>query len=181
MSFLIAAAIAAGVISGTVDSTPPKYLEDTVVYLKDSPPPAAPRTHSMDQKGMKFIPHILTIPAGDTVKFLNSDSVDHNIFTPDGEGYNLGMFPQGQAREHVFQKPGGYSQLCSVHPEMLAYIFVAPSAHAAVVGKDGKFTLKDVPAGTWKIAVWNSRLKAPEQTVTVVAGKTADASFSLKR
>jgi plastocyanin len=33
----------------------------------------APKTHRMDQKGMKFIPHLMTVTAGDTVEFLNSD------------------------------------------------------------------------------------------------------------
>lgn len=178
---IIALAVAAGIITGKVEATPPKYLEETVVYLKDAPPPAKPSTHTMNQKGMKFIPHVLPIAAGDSVKFLNDDGVDHNVYTPDNEGYNLGMFPKGQTREYTFAKPGAYSQLCSVHPEMLAYVYVAPSAHAAVVGKDGKFTLKGVPAGNWKIAIWNPRLKAADQTVTVADGKSATVNFAIKR
>ena len=163
---LIALVIAAGTIAGKVEATPPKYLEETVVYLVNAPPPAKPRTHDMDQKGMKF---------------LNHDGVDHNVYTPDGDAYNLGMIHKDAAGEHVFDKPGAYSQLCSVHPEMLAYIYVSPSEHAAVVGKDGKFTIKDVPAGTWKVAIWNPHLKAGEQSVTVAEGKPATVSFSIKR
>lgn len=178
---IIALALAAGIVSGKVEATPPKYLEETVVYLENAPPPSKPTIHTMNQKGMKFIPHVLPIAVGDSVKFLNDDGVEHNVYSPDNEGYNLGMFPKGQARDYVYKKPGAYTQLCSVHPEMLAYVYVAPSAHAAVVGKDGKFTLKDVPAGTWKIAVWNPHLKAPAQSVTVADGKTATANFSIKR
>jgi len=170
-----------GIIAGKVESTPLKYLEETVVYVKDAPAPSAPETVEMDQKGMRFLPHILTIAAGDTVKFLNHDGVDHNVYTPDHEGYNLGMIHKEGSGDHKFDKTGTYTQLCSVHPEMLGYVFVGQNRHAAVVGKDGKFTLKDVPAGTWKIAVWNPHLKAPEQTVTVAAGKTTDASFAIKR
>lgn len=178
---IIALALAAGIVSGKVEATPPKYLEETVVYLVDSPPPAKPRSHAMDQKGMKFIPHILTVAVGDTVKFLNHDGVDHNVYSPDNDGYNLGMIPKEKSGEHKFDKPGAYSQLCSVHPEMLAYIHVSPSEHAAVVGKDGKFTIKDVPAGTWKIAVWNPKLKAADQSVTVADGKPAAVNFAIKR
>lgn len=178
---LIALVIAAGTIAGKVESTPAKYLEETVVYLKDAPPPAKPRTHAMDQKGMKFTPHVLPIAVGDTVKFENHDGVDHNVYSPDGDAYNLGMIPKDKNGEHKFDKPGAYTQLCSVHPEMLAYIYASPSEHAAVVGKDGKFTLKDVPAGTYKIAVWNPHLKAGDQSVTVADGKTATVDFSIKR
>ena len=51
-----------------------------------------------------------------------------------------------------------------------------------MVGKDGKFKIEKVPAGTYKLAIWNSNLKSPpEQSVLVVDGKAADASFTLKR
>jgi len=55
-----------------------------------------------------------------------------------------------------------------MHPEMLAYIFVGTTAYSAVVDRDGRFSIPDVPPGTWKIAIWNPRLKAAEQTVTLV-------------
>ena len=36
---------------------------------------------------------------GTTVKFLNSDPTQHNVFTPDYEKYNLGTWPQGQTKD----------------------------------------------------------------------------------
>jgi plastocyanin len=169
-----------GSITGKVDVTPPKYAEETVVYLKDAKP-AAPRTISMDQKGLKFIPKVVVVAKGDTVKFLNHDNVAHNVYSPDGEAYNLGTFKPEEERTHKFDQEGPYTQLCSIHPEMLAFIFVAPSPHAAAVDAKGHYTIKDVPPGTYKLAVWNSHLKAPDKPVTVEAGKAATVDFSLKR
>lgn len=171
----------AAIIAGKVESTPPKYLADTVVYVRDAPSTAAPKTESMDQKGMKFIPRILLVTVGDTVKFLNHDGVDHNVYSPDNEGYNLGMVHKEGTGEYKFTKAGAYTQLCSVHPEMVAYVFAGQNPYSAVVGKDGRFKIEGVPSGTWKLAVWNPQLKAPDQTVTVAAGKTAETSFSIKR
>lgn len=171
----------AGEITGKVEATPAKYLEETVVYVEKAAAPSTPRTHKMDQKGMKFLPHVLAITAGDTVKFLNNDGVDHNVYSTDHEGYNLGMFAKGGSRDQVFKTPGVYAQLCSVHPEMLGYIFVGQNPHAAVVAKDGTYKLEGVPPGTYSVAVWNSKLKAAPVTVTVTAGKPAEASFSVKR
>ncbi|HEY6908505.1 MAG TPA: plastocyanin/azurin family copper-binding protein [Myxococcales bacterium] len=176
-----AAAAATGSVTGKVTATPDKYLKDTVVYLKQVPGNFAPKTHTMDQKGMEFRPRILLSTVGDTVKFLNSDGVDHNVYSPDGEAYNLGMFPKGQGREHVFTTAGTYTQLCSVHPEMLAYIFVGQNPFAAVVKKDGTFRIDGVPPGTWQVAVWNPKLKAEEVTATVAAGKSGQADFALAR
>jgi plastocyanin len=180
----LAAAPAAGQtgsITGKVDVTPPKYAEETVVYLKDAKPSGAPKTIDMDQKGLKFIPKVLVVAKGDTVKFLNHDTVAHNVYSPDGEAYNLGTFKPSEDRTHTFDQEGAYTQLCSIHPEMLAFIFVAPSRLAAAVDAKGHYLIKDVPPGTYKLAVWNSHLKAPDKPVTVEAGKAATADFSLKR
>ena len=170
-----------GAVAGKVTATPEKYLKDTVVYLKEVPGNFAPKTHAMDQKGMEFRPHILTITVGDSVKFLNSDGVDHNVYTPDGDTYNQGVFPKGQSREHQVTKAGVYTQLCSIHPEMLAYIFVGQNPYAAAVKKDGSFKIENVPPGTYQLAVWNPKLKAEDASVTVAAGKTASGGFALAR
>ncbi|HEY5154748.1 MAG TPA: plastocyanin/azurin family copper-binding protein [Acidimicrobiales bacterium] len=171
-----------GTIAGKVDVTPAKYLEETVVYLKGVKGPArAPETKTMDQKAMVFLPHVMVITQGDTVKFLNHDNVVHNVYTPDNEGYNLGSFKQEEDRSYTFKQEGVYTQLCSMHPEMLAFIFVAPSPYAAVVDKKGSFTIPHVPPGTYQLAVWNSHLKAPDKPVTVAAGQTLTETLTLKR
>lgn len=173
---------AGGTISGKVDATPAKYLADTVVYLKSVPGTFPPKTASMDQKGLKFSPLILAITQGDTVKFLNHDTVAHNVYSPDGEAYNLGTFKPEQNASYTFKKPGVYTQLCSIHPEMLAYIFVGQNPYSAVVDAKGEYVIKDVPPGTYQLAVWNAdKLKAPEKSVTVAAGQTAQENISIKR
>jgi plastocyanin len=169
-----------GTITGKVDATPPKYLPETVVYLKSVPGSYAPHTVAMDQQGMKFIPHILTVTQGDTVKFLNHDNVAHNVYSPDGEGYNLGTFKQNQEASYTFKKQGVYSQLCSLHPEMLAYIFVGQNPYAAAVSADGRYEIKGMPAGTYQLAVWNPKLKAADRSVTVGAGNT-EVNLSIQR
>ena len=171
-----------GTITGKVDVTPAKYTEDTVVYLKSVPGTYTPKKLAMDQKGMKFIPRVMAVTVGDTVRFLNSDSVAHNVYSPDGESYNLGNFAKGEEASYTFKKTGVYAQLCSIHPEMLAYIFVGQNPYSAAVDAKGNYTIKDVPAGTWELAVWNAnKLKAPEEKVTVVAGKTVTQNVSVKR
>ena len=175
------AAADGGTIAGTVEATPAKYLEETVVYLKNGPKPAKPRVLAMDQKAMSFVPRILVVAAGDTVKFLNHDNVVHNVYSPDGEGYNLGSFKQEEERTFTFTKVGGYTQLCSIHPEMLGFIYVAPGSFGVPVDAKGHFTMSGVPAGTYTLAVWNTHLKAPDKTVTVAAGQTVTEKLSLKR
>jgi len=170
-----------GTISGTVDVQPAKYLEETVVYVKSVPGAYKPAEHTLDQKGMTFTPHILLVTQGDTVKFLNHDTVAHNVYSPDNEGFNLGTFKENEVRTHSFAKPGVYTQLCSIHPEMLGYVFVGQNPFAAAVDKKGKYVIKNVPPGNYQLAVWNSKLKGPEKPVTVTAGKTVEENLTVKR
>ena len=175
------AAAQTGTITGKVEATPPKYLPDTVVYLKDVPGNYPPKTLKEDQKGMKFEPHILVATKGDTVNFLNHDNVAHNVYSPDNEGFNLGTFKQNETRSYKFDSTGQYTLLCSIHPEMLGYVFVGQNPYAAAVDAKGNYTIKDVPPGTYKLAVWNPQLKAPEKSVTVAAGGKVTENIAIKR
>jgi plastocyanin len=172
---------AEGTISGKVEATPAKYLEETVVYVKQAPGSHAPRTLQLDQKNKAFVPHVLVVTQGDTVEFLNHDTIAHNVFSPDHETYNLGTFKPNEKRTYTFKNTGAYTQLCSLHPEMLGYVFVGQNPYASVVDKAGHFTIRDVPAGSYELEVWNSNLKAAPKRVTVAAGGTAEVSFTLHR
>lgn len=174
-------AAAGGTIAGKVDVKPAKFADETVVYLKGLPARRAPATLEMDQKGIKFVPFILTVEVGDTVEFLNHDAVDHDVFSPDNESFHLGHFKVEEQRSHTFPKPGAYSIRCDIHPGMLAWIFVSESGYAAPVDRKGQFRIEDVPPGTYTLAVWNAHLPGAERTVTVADGKTAEESFSLKQ
>ena len=160
-SVLLASATASiaadGSVTGTVKATGLASNADAVVWVQQAAgtfkPPAQPVT--LDQKKMQFIPHVLPVVLGTTVRFLNSDPTPHNVFSPDGEKYNLGTWPQGQSKEYVFSKcakfPCAYTQLCRVHPEMEGFVVVLPNPYFAVADREGHFEIANVPAGqyTW--------------------------------
>jgi plastocyanin len=170
----------AGTVTGTVTVTPARYAGETVVYLKQVPGHYTPKRATLDQKKLTFVPHVLTITVGDTVDFLNHDAVQHNIFSPDHEGYNLGVFTGGQVRSRQFPNVGVYTQLCAIHAEMLAYIFVGQNPYSAVVDASGHYSIADVPPGTYQLAVWNSHATAPAQNITV-GQEPVTVNFTLKK
>jgi len=51
---------------------------------------------------------------------------------------------------------------------------------AATTGEDGKFTLRNVPAGTVQLQVLRVGYQSVKQTVTVTAGQTATADFTMQ-
>jgi plastocyanin len=174
-------------ITGTVKVTGLTSSADAVVYIQQAPgvfsPPASPA--SMDQKQMQFLPHVLPVVAGTTVKFLNSDPTPHNVFSPDNEKYNLGTWPQGQTKDYAFTKcakpPCIYTQLCRVHAEMEGYVVVLQNPFFAVTSKDGRYEIANVPPGTYSLGVWHAKAKAQPKPVTVEAGKPATVDFTLGR
>ena len=174
-----------GAIQGTVKAIGLASNADAVVYLQQAPgtftPPTKPA--DMDQRSMQFVPHVLPVIVGTTVRFLNSDPTPHNVFSPDGEKYNLGTWPQGQTKDHVFAKcakaPCVYVQLCRVHPEMEAYVVVLQNPFFATTGKDGQYKIENVPPGSYSIAVWHAKGKSQPKPVTVDAAKPAVVDFAL--
>lgn len=162
----------AGGVKGSVTHASVKKAQ-TLVYIDDMPgkkfdPPAT--NPVMDQRGKAFLPHVLPVVVGTTVEFLNSDDFEHNVFSPDGETYNLGNWGKGIKRPYTYKQPGVYVQLCKVHPEMAGYIVVVKTPYFALADEEGKFKIANVPAGTWKLKVWNERLKP----------KQLEASFEVK-
>ncbi len=156
----------------------PKGNADLVVYIATAPGTfAAPATHpAMDQKGMAFTPHVLTILLGTTVDFLNSDGVNHNVFSPDHEGYNLGTWPKGVTRSYTFQQLGAYTQLCSIHPEMKAFIVVLQNPYDATTNASGYFEIENVPLGHYELKVWGEHLTPEEMAKTFPVDLVAGGS-----
>jgi plastocyanin len=173
-------------IAGTIKVTGSASSADVVVYIQQAQglfPPGKPV--DMDQRKFQFIPHVLPVVTGTTVKFLNSDPTPHNVFSPDNEKYNLGTWPQGESKNYVFSKCGKppcvYTQLCRVHPEMEGYVVVLQNPFFGVTNKDGHFDIENVPPGSYTLAVWHAKGKAQPKPVVVEAGKPVTVDFVLGR
>ena len=76
--------------------------------------------------------------------------------------------------------PAGIVRLtCNTHPWMRGWMVVTDEV-AAVTAADGRFTLADVPPGTYELRVWHEALKGAPQKITVVAGKPTEVALQLK-
>ncbi|MGR3304294.1 MAG: plastocyanin/azurin family copper-binding protein [Candidatus Scalindua sp.] len=135
----------------------------------------------MNQKSLTFTPHILPILKGTTVNFLNSDSVAHNVFSPDetADKMDLGTWQRDQVRSYTFRKSGIVSLLCNLHPEMSAYIVVLNNPYFTKTQKDGKFLIAAVPPGTYTIMAWHGSRKGQSKEI-VVSDNKAYVNFILR-
>jgi plastocyanin len=169
-----------GTIKGVV-TTPWVKRYPALVYVDQvkgefHPPKKNP---FMGQKGLVFAPHILPVLKGTTVDFTNDDSVAHNVFTPPGapSRFNLGLYGVGVKKTVTFDNLGEVPLLCNVHPEMLGYVIVLQNPYFALTDNSGKYEIKNVPSGSYKLKVWHEKLQETSKEVMVQEGKTVSVDF----
>jgi plastocyanin len=161
-------------------------LADVVVSIKSdgklTGTPAAPVT--LDQKGCVYVPGILAVRVGQKVIVKNSDPCVHNIHTvpKENEMKNLVQMSGGADLEFVFDKPEPFLKFsCDVHPWMKAWVSVVDSPYFSLSDKDGKFTIKNVPAGKYTLEFAHRKLGTKTVEVEVKAdGATQDFAFETK-
>jgi len=178
----------AGDIKGKVAVQGIKSAENIAVYVdaipgKDFPTPT--QSVVVDQKNLKFTPHVVVVLKGTTIDFLNSDPVGHNVYWSSIGGnkklaHNLGTWPQGQKKSFQFNDLGAAALLCNVHPEMSGYVIVVPTPYYAVTDKEGNFEIKGVPAGTYTLKTWSEEGKPVTQSVTLT-GETTTVDLTVKK
>jgi plastocyanin len=162
-----------GNVVGSLTTKPASAIGQAVVYLEDGPVEDAPshlQTVTIDNRQMTFAPFVSVVAAGGKVVFANLDPFPHNVFSPDGEKFNMGNIPQNGAHVRIFKEPGAYSLLCNLHPGMLGYLLVTPSTWFAKSDAKGNFVMKHVPVGTYKATAWAPRQSPVTQPVIVGEG-----------
>jgi plastocyanin len=78
-------------------------------------------------RSYRFAPAAITVPAGTTVTWTNSDQFTHNVRLLDNGGEVLDMAP-GESVSYTFSEPGEYRYDCSLHPrDMQGVVIVTDS------------------------------------------------------
>jgi plastocyanin len=143
---------------------------------------AAPTTEAViDQKGCQYTPHVVAVQAGQPVKILNPDGTLHNVhaLSKVNPEFNAAMPKFRTEITKTFEKPEPpFAIKCDVHPWMGAWMVVMDNPHFAVTKEDGKFTLDNLPAGTYEIEAWHEKLGTKTATVKVEDNGTATADFT---
>ena len=136
---------------GRADPFPPEKIHPDLAKPKS-------KEHVIDQPNCQFEPRVLAARAGDTLVVKNSAGIPHNInYSSDPENVNVVILAGG---EHKLKKPLEASRLaisfkCDLHTWMTGRVRVFDHPYYATTDKDGKFEIKDVPAGKWRIVYWH--------------------------
>ena len=158
-------------------------LANAVVDLVDVPAgKPVPRDPVMlDNIKCAFIPHVRSATVGQTLEIHNADPFLHDAQAWLGTRslFNVGILP-GHTAHQPLADAGLIHINCNVrHTWMHAYVFVADDPYHAVTGADGRFTIDQVPPGTYTLRVWHELLGSVDRPVTVESGKAATVDIAL--
>jgi hypothetical protein len=137
----------------------------------------------MDQKDMKFIPHVLPVRVGTRVEFANNDKTFHNVFSlSEPKKFDLGLYSPGRRRSVTFDRAGVVRILCHVHPNMEAYVVVKSHPYFNVPDSRGNYSLNGIPLGKYRVEVWHPELGTSVTPVEIAhKGEVLGINIDLKK
>ncbi len=135
-------------------------VANTIVYLRNVTSGKAlqlpeQRRH-LDQKGCRYIPHILLVPQNEALAMMSSDPTLHTVHMDGAATFNLPFPFPGRVSSRAMPTPGLVSLRCNGgHVWMNAEMMVVTHPYYAVTDESGRYEFTDVPPGTYQIVAWH--------------------------
>ena len=183
-------------------------LKDVVVMLADVPrgKPIAFTPPVIEARDCRFLPFVTTVRDGGEVTVVNMDPVMHDIQAYETSHLGprvlfntpLPMNPHhkrevnADSHEHLAGQPMKetihmtkgrriFVMQCGFHAYMESWGMAVDNPYYAVTGKDGTFTIGDVPPGEYVLLAWHPQAGPMlEQKITVSAKGTTPVRFAFK-
>lgn len=156
---------------------------NVVVYLTPENPLPAKEINEvaiMDQVNTQFAPHILAVQKNTQVRFPNSDSIKHHVysFSP-ANTFELQLYKELQADPLLFSKSGSVELGCNIHDWMLGYIFVVDTPYFGKTNAQGEVTL-EVPEGRYQLDIWHPRIQDDTSVLSQQVSVAENQTFEVK-
>ncbi len=157
------------------------HLANAVVTLVGLKRTAAAETIVTNEK-CRFTPRVQVARPNGNVRTTSRDAILHTTQAQLENGRTVFNVALPVAGINVSKPVGGAHTVrlsCNIHPWMRGWVIATDDA-AAISGPDGRFTIDNVPPGTYELRVWHESLKAAPQKVTVAAGRSTGVQLHLK-
>jgi hypothetical protein len=168
----------------TIDSA--GGLANVIVYLKDitkgKPGPTEPL--KLVNEHCMFSPRVQGAMVGEQITISSDDPILHNTHPQNAETnatiYNIALpFKGFSVTKPLPANPELIKIKCDAHEWMHAWIMELDHPYYTTTGSDGHFTIKDVPPGSYTLAVWHEAAGEKSEPVVVAAGKTTKSKITL--
>lgn len=135
----------------------------------------------LNQRSCYFEPHVFGLRVGQTLMIINGDPTLHNVHpTPRlNPEWNQTHAADSPPMVKTFRRAEVMIPIkCNQHPWMKAYVGVMNHPYFAVSDRSGKFEIRNLPPGTYKLLVWHEIFGEQEIDVTLVPGENRTADFT---
>lgn len=152
----------AGSLALQVSDGAGRPLAGAAVFLESKAARAASRPAAgvdIVQAHRQFNPQVTVVPVGTAVNFPNRDTVRHHLysFSP-VKTFEIKLYVGTPAAPVVFDRPGIAVLGCNIHDSMAAWVVVVETPHHGITGPDGRLSLTEVPAGSYRLRTWHAGL-----------------------
>lgn len=137
----------------------------------------------LDQQGCRFVPHVAAVPVGTSIVLTSSDATLHTTHVLIGAQtiFNVALPAKGMRVTKRLDRAGIHRIKCEAgHTWMSAWIHVRDNPYQVVTGRDGRFELPPLPAGSYTVKAWHERFGELSNQVEVAAGGSATSDFRFR-
>ena len=117
---ILSVIILALVVAGAVYFLKPAVIEN----VEEPQEEAIIEGKIINIKNYNYEPLVLTINIGETVTWINQDSVKHTVTSDTGSELNSNLLGKGESYSHKFETSGSYEYHCIPHPSMKGTVVV---------------------------------------------------------
>ncbi len=134
---------------------------------------------TVSNKDCRFDPHVSVAQVGAEFAITNEDPVTHTTHPYSGNRslFNVPMIAGQKPVKKKLRRSGVIELKCDVHSWMKGWVVVHENAFSAISDADGKFQIKDIPAGSYDARAWHEDLGEVTVQVTIEGGKDAKIDF----
>ena len=162
------------------------YLPKPTAVNEEAKSNAAKTEVTFDQNKCVFEPHVLGVMVGSKLVLKSSDPVNHNINAKLQKNSPFNSILASGQSIPFSATTGERSPVqvtCDIHNWMVAWWLVLDNPYFAVTDANGNFEIKNVPAGTQKVVVWQeatSFVTPPSgEDVAIAANDATTKSFTI--
>lgn len=176
-----AAPLHAATVELQVTDASGKPLPGAALFLESKEARAAAKPGAVVdvvQVNRQFQPTVSVVTVGTPVNFPNRDTVRHHVysFSP-VKKFEIKLYVGTPTAPVVFDNPGIAVLGCNIHDTMAAWVLAVDTPHHGLSGADGRLSLANVPAGSYRLRSWHPSLPpgapAQDQPLQVAAAGAA--------
>lgn len=162
-------------------------LKNVVVFLEAAPAaiPDTQKLHTMENDGCRYAPRVMAMQKGERLRIINKDPKLHipHSYLKGKSVFMLSLPFKNTALEATrkIREAGILKLVCDTHAWMLGYLHVFDHPYFSVSDESGRFTIRNVPPGTYLLSAWHEEAGLLRQEIVVPEHDDLSVAFTYTR